>query len=124
MHDPKISKKFHRDKCNPPNAIRQKIKCSFEDFSSIHCKFHTASCGIHFAKTIPQTGQIKLESFMTTQESKLAKKLEHRLQEIALETKKNIYRSEVKSEVNNMVRTSLRLHQQTIPRAQYYTGDA
>lgn len=61
---------------------------------------------------------------MTTQESKLAKKLEHRLQEIALETKKNIYRSEVKSEVNNMVRTSLRLHQQTIPRAQYYTGDA
>jgi|HubBroStandDraft_3_1064219.scaffolds.fasta_scaffold2398702_1 hypothetical protein len=62
---------------------------------------------------------------MTTQESKLAKKLENRLQEIALDAKKTIYRSDIKSEsLNNMARTSLRLHQQTIQRAQYYTGDA
>jgi len=62
---------------------------------------------------------------MTTQESKLAKELEHRLQEHALQNKKGIYRSEIKADgLENIARTPLRIHQQMIQRAQFYTGDA
>lgn len=77
-------------------------------------------------KPLPhKDGQIKLESFMTTQESKLAKELERRLQEHALETKKGIYGSEVKTErVGTIIRSPLRIHHQMIQRAQFYTGDA
>ncbi|HEX3625787.1 MAG TPA: hypothetical protein VH280_10220 [Verrucomicrobiae bacterium] len=62
---------------------------------------------------------------MTTQESKLAKELESRLQEHALKTKQGTYRSELKNEgLENIVRTPLRIHQHMIQRAQFYTGDA
>lgn len=62
---------------------------------------------------------------MTTQESKLAQELEHRLQEHALKAKKSVYRSEMKAEgLDNLVRNPLRIHQQMIQRAQFYTGDA
>lgn len=61
---------------------------------------------------------------MTTQESKLAKELERNLQEHA-QSKKGIYRSEIKTQpLGNIVRTPLRIHQQMIQRAQFYTGDA
>lgn len=60
---------------------------------------------------------------MTPQESKLAKELEQRLQEHALQTKKG-YRSETKTDRLDIVRTPLRIHQQMIQRAQFYTGDA
>jgi hypothetical protein len=62
---------------------------------------------------------------MTTQESKLAKELERRLQDHALQSKKGIYRPEIKAEgLENLVRIPLRIHQQMIQRAQHYTGDA
>lgn len=62
---------------------------------------------------------------MTTQESKLAKELERRLQEHAMQTKQGIYRSDIKTEgLENIVRAPLRIHPQMIQRAQFYTGDA
>lgn len=62
---------------------------------------------------------------MTTQESKLAKELERRLQNHALQDKNKIFNSEIKAEsLNTIVRTPLRIHHQTIQRAQFYTGDA
>lgn len=62
---------------------------------------------------------------MTTQESKLAEKLERRLQEHAAQVKNGIYRTEIKAEsAENMVQVPLRIHQQMIQRAQFYTGDA
>lgn len=62
---------------------------------------------------------------MTTQESKLAKELERRLQEHAVESKNGIYRTEIKADsADDIVRVPLRIHQQMIQRAQFYTGDA
>ena len=58
---------------------------------------------------------------MTNHESKLAKKLERRLQEHGQQ--KN--RPQRKSEgLGAMIRTPIRIHQQMIQRAQFYTGDA
>ncbi|HUA66294.1 MAG TPA: hypothetical protein VME24_10625 [Alphaproteobacteria bacterium] len=60
---------------------------------------------------------------MTTQQSKLAKKLERRLQEHVLQEKN--YRQEIKSEgMDSGARAPLRIPQQMIQRAQFYTGDA
>jgi hypothetical protein len=62
---------------------------------------------------------------MTTQESILAKELERRLQDHALQTQKSIYRPEIKVEgLEILARNPLRIHQQMIQRAQFYTGDA
>lgn len=60
---------------------------------------------------------------MTTQE-KLAHEMDRRLQEHALQNKNKIYRSEIKAERLNSARPPLRIHQQMIQRAQFYTGDA
>lgn len=59
---------------------------------------------------------------MTTQESKLVEKLERRLQENAVQKNDKTYRQGVKEE--GLHRTPLRIPQQTIQRAQFYTGDA
>ena len=70
-------------------------------------------------------GNNQIQSFMTNQESKLAKKLERRLKERALENKDNAFRPEIKSEgMDGMIQTPIRIHQQMIQRAQFYTGDA
>ena len=58
---------------------------------------------------------------MTNHESKLAKKLERRLQEHALQKKENHRKPEGLSAI---IRTPIRIHQQMIQRAQFYTGDA
>jgi hypothetical protein len=116
-----------REKCNLPNANRQ-INLRTETMTfSIPCKIHATPCGIHFAKEISaKSGKSKPSIlFMTTQESKLANELERRLREHATQTKKGIYRSEIKAEgLENIARTPLRIHQQMIQRAQFYTGDA
>jgi hypothetical protein len=70
-------------------------------------------------------GKIKTSTVMTTQESKLAKELDRRLQEYALQNKNKICLSEIRTEsMDNRVRTPLRIHQHSIQRAQFYTGDA
>ena len=62
---------------------------------------------------------------MTTQESKLTKELERRLRAHGLQKKNKIYGQEIKAEgLESGVRTPLRIHQQMIQRAQFYTGDA
>jgi len=62
---------------------------------------------------------------MTTQESKLAKELERRLQDHALQNKNKVFSSEIKPEtMDSIVRTPLRIPHQMIQRAQFYTGDA
>jgi len=57
---------------------------------------------------------------MTNQEAKLAKKLERRLQEQVSQN-----RPKRKTEgLGAIIRTPIRIHQQMIQRAQFYTGDA
>jgi hypothetical protein len=89
----------------------------------IPCKIHVVHCGIHFAKRFHTQWANQTSIVMTTRESKLAEELERRLQEHALQTKKSVYRSEIKAD-GNIVRTPLRIHPQMIQRAQVYTGDA
>jgi hypothetical protein len=74
-------------------------------------------------KRFPHKWAIKTQIVMTPQESKLAKKMERRLQEHALQQKN--YRQEIKAEgMDSIARNPLRIHQQMIQRAQFYTGDA
>lgn len=62
---------------------------------------------------------------MTKDESKLAKQLDHRLQEQARQATSSFYRSETKAEnLNIVIHTRARTHSQTIQRAQFFTGDA
>lgn len=62
---------------------------------------------------------------MTNEQSKLAKKLERRLKERTLQNKDDAYRPQIKSEgMDDMIQTPIRIHQQMIQRAQFYTGDA
>ncbi|HXC37169.1 MAG TPA: hypothetical protein VNV43_14930 [Candidatus Acidoferrales bacterium] len=92
----------------------------------IHCKIHTLHCGIHFAKSpTAQKWANQTSIVMTTQESKLAKELERRLQDHALQNKNKVFSSEIKPKtMDGIVRTPLRVHHQIIQRAQFYTGDA
>ncbi|MGH7941308.1 MAG: hypothetical protein ACREFR_09580 [Limisphaerales bacterium] len=61
---------------------------------------------------------------MTPRDSKFENELEHRLQQ-ALKNKSKVYSQEIQTEaLDTRVRTPIRIHQQMIQRAQFYTGDA
>jgi hypothetical protein len=62
---------------------------------------------------------------MTKQESKLAKKLDHQLQERVLPNKKNISRPKNEDkDIEVSIKVPTRIRQQRIQRAQSYSGDA
>lgn len=94
-------------------------------FFPVPCKSHTICTGIGYAKGFHHMANNQLLNVMTNQESKLAKKLERRLQEHALQNKNNSYRSQTKPEgLDAMIETPIRIHHHMIQRAQFYTGDA